>query len=225
MNEKKPKLQWIPLNQLDAHPDNSNEMNDRYFQKLKENIGRTNRYPALIVRPKGERFELLDGFYRHLVLKDLGFVEAKCEVWDVNDREARLLLVTLNRLRGTDGTEKRAKLLAELKEDFGDVNFSNLIPETERAFDGLLNILKGNELKVEDERGLLEEKLTQSGVDLDMAEKMASLYKPPDGKPYMKFVFDNEEEYNKAIKFFGKPDVRKLIELINFYVKNAQSKA
>lgn len=197
---------------------NPNELSDFYYQKLKENIGRTGRYPALIVRPKGERYEILDGHKRALILQELGYLEARCDIWNVNDREAKLLLATLNRLRGTDDTKKRAKLISELAKDFGDENILRLLPESTRAINGLIKSLESEMDDIEAERGVMEEKLIQSGIDSEAAELMANLYQPPGTKPVLKFVFEDEGQYNKAIKFFGrKGDPNKLIDLINRY--------
>lgn len=223
-HKSKLKLKLIPLNKLDVHNLNPNEISETCYQKLKENIGRTGRYPALIVRPKGDRYEILDGHKRALVLKELGYIEAKCEVWNVNDREAKLLLATLNRLRGVDDTKKRARLIAELIDDFGKENILRLLPESQRAIDGLLESLKDNDVDIEKEieleRGLIEEKLLQGGIDDETAELMANLYQPPSTKPVLKFVFDDERKYNKAVKFFGKKgDPDKLIALIENYEK------
>ena len=44
-------LQWIPLDQLHPHPENSNRMPPRLMEKLKRHIQRTGLYEPLVVRP------------------------------------------------------------------------------------------------------------------------------------------------------------------------------
>ena len=44
-------LQWIPLEQLQPHPENSNRMPPRLLEKLKRHIQRTGLYEPLVVRP------------------------------------------------------------------------------------------------------------------------------------------------------------------------------
>jgi ParB-like chromosome segregation protein Spo0J len=44
-------LQWIPLDQLRPHPENSNRMPPRLLEKLKDHIQRTGLYEPLVVRP------------------------------------------------------------------------------------------------------------------------------------------------------------------------------
>jgi len=47
-------LQWIPLDQLQRHPENSNRMPPRLMEKLKRHIQRTGLYEPLVVRPLDE---------------------------------------------------------------------------------------------------------------------------------------------------------------------------
>ncbi|MBE3097849.1 MAG: hypothetical protein IMZ44_12090 [Planctomycetes bacterium] len=44
-------LEWIPLEQLQPHPENSNRMPPRLLEKLKRHIQRTGLYEPLVVRP------------------------------------------------------------------------------------------------------------------------------------------------------------------------------
>ena len=82
----------IPLADLTPHPLNTNVMPDDLLAKLRANIKRTGRYPHLIVRPHPRergKSEVLDGHHRIRVLRGLGHTEARCDVWAVDDREAR----------------------------------------------------------------------------------------------------------------------------------------
>lgn len=44
-------LRWIPLADLEPHPENSNRMPDRLLAKLRQHIERTGLYEPLVVRP------------------------------------------------------------------------------------------------------------------------------------------------------------------------------
>src|SRR5213594_4096924 len=107
----------VLLDDLLPHPLNSNVMPPDLQAKLRAHIKRTGRYPFLVVRPHPEvpgKYQVLDGHHRVAVLRDLGHTEARCDVWQVDDREAKLLLATLNRLQGQDAPARRAQLLHEL---------------------------------------------------------------------------------------------------------------
>lgn len=158
------------------------------------------------------------------VLKELGYQEVKCEVWKVNDKETKILLATLNKLRGSDDVRKRAVLVHDILSDFGgDDTFLNLLPESSRSIESLLNLLQSDLPEFKIEQGLIEEQLLQSGVDADKANWMSNLYRPPSGKLALKFEFKDDTDYIKVMNFFGeKPDTKKLVELIELWQKQVE---
>lgn len=114
-------LMDVPVDLLVAHPDNCNRMNDSTTGKLHRHIRASGKYEPLTVRrhpSEHGKYQILNGHHRLKVLCMLGYTHANCVVWDVNDRQARIYLATLNRLRGRDVPERRALLLESLLEDF-----------------------------------------------------------------------------------------------------------
>ena len=111
-------FQWIPLDALEPHPENSNRMPLPLLEKLKGHIRRTGLYEPLVVRPLSHdgRYQILNGHHRARALRELGHIHARCDVWEVDDAEARLLLATLNRLEGRDDPSARALLVSRLAE-------------------------------------------------------------------------------------------------------------
>lgn len=147
----------VPLDDLVPHPLNANYMADELKEKLKVNIKRTGRYPHLIVRPhpkEAGKYQVLDGHHRIDILRDLGHSEARCDVWDVDDREAKLLLATLNRLAGQDIPVRRANLLHELLREMSVDDLAGLLPESDRQIEDLHALL---EFPAEDVAALLEQ--------------------------------------------------------------------
>lgn len=193
-------------------------MNEEYLDKLEVNIKRTKNYPALIVRKLSKiRYQILDGWHRTIVVRDrLKWPKIKCEVWEVDDKQALILLATLNRLRGSDGTEKRARLLQAIFDFEPDPDVELLLPESGENIDALLKSLEpGNMNSIELEQKLLEEKLRNSDIDPEQAKRMSKLHQAPADKSVLKFAFDDIVAYNKAIAYFGKkPNVNKLMDLI-----------
>jgi ParB-like chromosome segregation protein Spo0J len=117
-------------------------MSEDLREKLKAHIRRTGRYPFLVVRPLGQKYQVLDGHHRVAVLRELGHTEARCDVWDVDDREAKLLLATLNRLEGQDQPIRRAQLIHELLGEMGMEDLAGLLPETDRQLEDLHSLLE-----------------------------------------------------------------------------------
>lgn len=151
----------VPLANLRPHPLNSNVMPEDLREKLLVHIQRTGRYPFLIVRPHPEEpgaCQVLDGHHRVEILRQLGHAEARCDVWDVNDREAKVLLATLNRLEGQDVPIRRAQLLHELLGEMRLDDLAGLLPETDRQLQDLHSLL---EFPAEEVAALLEEEAAE----------------------------------------------------------------
>ncbi len=136
--------QMVPLDDLVPHPLNSNLMPAELLEKLRAHIKRTGRYPHVIVRAHPRepgRFEILDGHHRVSILRELGHTEARCDVWAVDDREAKLLVGTLNRLEGQDLPLRRAQLIHELLAEWNATDLAGLLPETEAQIADLQSLL------------------------------------------------------------------------------------
>ncbi|MCU0225969.1 MAG: ParB/RepB/Spo0J family partition protein [Acidobacteria bacterium] len=135
----------IPVDDLQPHPLNANVMPADLREKLKAHLRRTGRYPFLVVRPHpGEpgQYQVLDGHHRLEILKELGHAEVRCDVWQVDDREAKLLLATLNRLEGQDLPIRRAQLLHDLLGEMNLGDLAGLLPETDKQIQELHALLE-----------------------------------------------------------------------------------
>lgn len=135
----------VPLEDLLPHPLNSNVMPEDLREKLKANIKQSGRYPFLVIRPHPEdtgKFQVLDGHHRVDVLRELGHTDARCDVWEVTDREAKLLLATLNRLEGQDAPIRRAELLHALLGEMSVKDLGGLLPETDKQIEELHALLE-----------------------------------------------------------------------------------
>ena len=130
----------IPLAQLEAHPLNANVMSEAMLAKLVSHIRATGLYPPIIVRPLagGDCFQMLDGHHRAVALRRLGHTHARCEVWDVSDAQAAMLLATLNRLHGEDDPMLRGGLLAEISRELDRDELVALLPDDVERIDGLI---------------------------------------------------------------------------------------
>jgi ParB/RepB/Spo0J family partition protein len=147
----------VPLDDLIPHPLNSNVMSDDLREKLKAHIKRTGRTPFIVVRPHPEdatKYQILDGHHRVAILRELGHTEARCDVWEVTDREAKLLLATLNRLEGQDQPIRRAQLIHELLGEMSLDDLAGLLPESDRQLEELHALL---EFPADEIAALLEE--------------------------------------------------------------------
>ncbi|MBN1191585.1 MAG: ParB N-terminal domain-containing protein [Dehalococcoidales bacterium] len=134
------RIQEIPVELLLEHPENSNFMSAGTAQKLRRHIEQTGRYEPLTVRPhpSGEgKFQVINGHNRLRVLRTLKFEKANCDVWNLNDQQARLYLATLNRLSGKDVPERRAALLDNLFQSFDIDELTLLLPDDKKQIEQL----------------------------------------------------------------------------------------
>jgi ParB-like chromosome segregation protein Spo0J len=129
----------LPLAALTPHPMNSNVVPDDQLTKLRDHIARAGRYPPIIVRPHAGAYQILDGHHRARVLGELGHTTARCDIWEVDDDEALVLLGTLNRLRGADDIVRRAALVDALAERLTADRLTRLLPESRDELDALLD--------------------------------------------------------------------------------------
>lgn len=148
----------IPLTRLVPHPANPNRMKSATFAKLRAHIARTGRYEHIVVRPlppspppfqeyglgEGEAptYQILNGHHRVRALAELGHETARCDVWDVDDTEALILVATLNRLAGEDDPHRRDALLAELLVTFEPPRLADLLPESADDLQALAQLAK-----------------------------------------------------------------------------------
>ncbi|MEM6457880.1 MAG: ParB/RepB/Spo0J family partition protein [Planctomycetota bacterium] len=130
----------IPIDRLRPHPRNSNVMPPDRFKKLVTHLETTGRYPPIVVRPLGDEYQVLDGHHRVQALQQLDRPTARCDVWDVDDDGALLLLATLNRLEGRDDPRKRAALLGELSGRFDAKSLPERLPEDAGRLKKLLRL-------------------------------------------------------------------------------------
>lgn len=135
-------MPMIDLDKLEAHPANANIMPEQTLAKLTAHIAATGNYPPLIVRPHGEKYQLLDGHHRAIALQRLGYAQANCEVWDVDDEQASILLLTLNRLQGEDDPRKRGELLAHLRESLDMDELLTRVPDDAVRIEKLIALTK-----------------------------------------------------------------------------------
>jgi ParB-like chromosome segregation protein Spo0J len=133
---------------------------------LEENIRQGGNYETITVRPHPNRegdFQILNGHHRVEILRKMGVEEVKCDVWEVGDKQARLLVATLNRLRGDDVPELRFGLLRGLLDDYDPSELEALIPENDKQ---IMELLELNEKNMAELLADIEETTSQFKFDI-----------------------------------------------------------
>lgn len=130
----------IPIDRLIAHPGSPNRMSKRNFARLVRNIERTGRYEPLVIRRKGDSFQIINGHNRCRALKQLDYEAVDAIVWDVDDAEADILLCSLNRLKGSDVLDKKLSLLDRINDEMFAREMSKLLPFTRSQIEKLRSL-------------------------------------------------------------------------------------
>jgi hypothetical protein len=206
------KIQEIPIELLREHPENSNFMNAKTTHKLRRHVEQSGKYEPLTVRPyPGDegKFQVINGHNRLRVLRALKYPTICCVVWNLDDKQTRMYLATLNRLSGKDIPERRANLLANLLQSFNVEDLTTLLPDDRKQIEQL-------------------EQLTR--FDASELPKQTAIKEQSKVPVILNFILDETEAkvLNLALDFIlntDKEDLSRsqaLVCLAHFYLKHHQ---
>jgi len=137
----------LPLRKLHPHPDNANRMSKDKFAKLVRHIAATGHYEPIVVRrhpANNNAWQILNGHHRVRALKQLKRTHADCVVFRADDEQARLYLLSLNRLCGRDNVYKKAKLIEQLCRSHSSRELARWIGDSKTSIEKL-NALSQNQ--------------------------------------------------------------------------------
>jgi ParB family chromosome partitioning protein len=133
----------LPAGKLAPNPWNPNRMSPEMYHKLREYLRREGLVEPIVVRPKGEMYEILGGYHRWKICKhDLGHETVPCIIVDLDDGRARILSINLNELKGQSGPDILARLIHELSRELTLADLSTQLPYSEAELADVLEILK-----------------------------------------------------------------------------------
>lgn len=82
-------VRYLPVEQLVPNDYNPNRMSDSGFRQLVAEVMHLGRIPKpVVVRPKGDRFEITDGEHNWRAGMEAGLIEIPCEISEMGDFEA-----------------------------------------------------------------------------------------------------------------------------------------
>jgi len=117
---EKEKIEEIPVEKLEdpilkLHP--NPDIN--YLRELAESIRKVGQQQPIVVRRRGEKYQVIVGYCRTLAAKTFGIPTLKAIVIECNDAEAMIRAATENIHRLEQDPIMEAKLLKDLKEKYG----------------------------------------------------------------------------------------------------------
>ena len=132
----------IPTEKLTPNPWNPNRMSPEMRHKLKEYIKREGFVEPIVVRPKGEKYEILGGFHRWSIAGELEFKSVPCVVVDLDDRRAKILSVNLNEMKGQSLPDLLANLVHDLSREATLEDLETQLPYSIDELKDSLELLK-----------------------------------------------------------------------------------
>lgn len=95
------KVERIPTDRVDPPPEPVREVKISIMEELRDSIRADGLYSPIIVRPKGDRFEVVAGYHRYVALTTLGEKTLPCIVRECTEDEAMLISIAENVQRNT----------------------------------------------------------------------------------------------------------------------------
>ena len=86
----------IELNKITPNASNPNVVSEDILAKLRAEISQKGLCVPIIVRRRGDGYEIVDGYHRWTICQDLGWKEIPCIIQDYDDNEAKMKTIQLN---------------------------------------------------------------------------------------------------------------------------------
>lgn len=128
----------LDIEQLEADPANPNELDAETRSALIRDIEENGFVQPLVVRPHQNRWLIIDGQHRWEALRELGHKTVPCVIDDADVDEARMRLLTLNRLRGSFDVAKLSDTLAELASEMDEDELRERLALNEDEYEAIL---------------------------------------------------------------------------------------
>ena len=193
LSQNKPEFCWLKCEALMPNPWNPNRMNSEQFKKLKSEIQSRGMILPLVVRPldsEKKKFQIIDGEHRWKIARELKLKSLPCIVVSLDDIQAQIKTLQLNRLRGEDDPLLLARLLRELDFNLEREELYHQLPYDQFEIDHLLHLIELNENPKDQKE--LEQEIKKLGT-----ERIFSLVVSEEEKKIIEqaiFFFQNQKE-------------------------------
>lgn len=192
----------IKISQIDDSAFTVREaLNQEPLTELKDSLKDDGQWDAILVRPKGEMFEVIAGHRRVQAAKELGWTDIEANIKDVTDADALFLALKTNLIREGMSEREQGKVLHKITQDY-NISGAELAKKIGKS-DNWVN----SRIKVAmDLHESVANALENNEITLRVAEIISSL--APEGQEgFLKYLKSNgiernEPEARKAKKRF-----------------------
>lgn len=168
------KLETISPFALKANPWNTNKVDRENFDKLKLSVKNLGNFKPVIVRQLEDgSFEIIGGYHRVEVAKELGFPTVPIvNLGELDDSRAKEISLVDNTRYGEDDTELLSKLLDEIDTEL----LTAIMPDAPETLPDIEDASKAIEEEIERERSEESEfKTLKFKLDIDRAEEIEAV--------------------------------------------------
>jgi ParB family chromosome partitioning protein len=135
-------LKEIEVGRLEPNPWNPNRMSEEMYHKLKAYVKREGLVEPIVVRPHGDGYQILGGYHRWKIARELGYETVPCAVVELDDRRAKILTVNLNEMKGQSVSSLLSELVHDLSQELTLEDLETQLPYSESELKDVLEIMK-----------------------------------------------------------------------------------
>lgn len=138
-------IQRIAIDKLFPNDWNPNHIKPGHYEKLKRFIQKQGSVLPIVARShptKKSAFQIIDGFHRWQIARELGQTEIDAVIVDAPDDQAKILTINLNYLRGQAKAREYAQLIHNLTELHTVDDLALVLPDDKPALLDRLELLQ-----------------------------------------------------------------------------------
>ena len=191
----------IKITQIDEDSYTIRENVDREaLDELKESLKEDGQWDPILVRPVGDKFELIAGHRRVQAAKELGWIDIDANIKQISDVDALFLALKTNLIREGMSEREQGKVLHQITQEFGisSRDLSKRIGKNRVWIDRRIRLAMDLHQRVADA-------LEAGKISMRAAEIIASLPLAPQ-EPFLLYILQNnitdENEVRAAKKRF-----------------------
>lgn len=122
---------------LDPNPWNPNKTKPRQQKAIAESLATYSQIIDIIVRPNGDRYQIIDGEHRYDELTDEVYVTV---LHGLSNADAKKLTIIMNETRGEADKIELTQLLADLSNELSGEELLNALPYEQNELDELVKL-------------------------------------------------------------------------------------
>jgi len=136
------KIKKIELSKLAENNWNPNVMKENKLAALVRHVKEKGMVQPILVRPKGKRYEIIDGAHRFRAAKQANLEQIDCVIVEMDDNQAKKATIAMNNIKGYMQDMQLAALIEQLNKDNSLEELSKALAFEEKELKNYLKLLE-----------------------------------------------------------------------------------